>query len=146
MALQENGCVMEIFNPPQVKEKRPPGRQPRHSVEYRMMVARKVDEGMSYREAAKTFDLSHGSVHAIIKQYRDKGAKAKRSVQKSKYQKEVEDYRHQSQLKDLKLEVANLYLENLMLKKALEHSLRKKSDNSSVITSENLDQLNEAAK
>jgi transposase len=138
---------MEIFTPPDVKEKRPPGRRAKHSPEYRAMVARKcVEDGMSYREAAKIFNLSHGSVHAIIQQYRDQGAKTKRNVQTSKYKQEVEDYRHKSQVKDLKLEIADLYLENLMLKKALEHSLQKKNDSSSVITSENLDQLKEAVK
>lgn len=101
---------------------------------------------MTYREAAKTFNLSHGSVYAIIQQYKRQSGKLKRKETTSKYQKEVDDYRHQAQLKDLKLEIADLYLENLMLKKALEHSLRKKKDDSSVITSENLDRLKEAAK
>lgn len=58
---------MEIFNPPNVKPKQPPGRILRHSVEYRIMVARKViEEKMTYRDAAKTLvgwaisrDLSH---------------------------------------------------------------------------------------
>lgn len=138
---------MEIFTPPNVVPKRPPGRQPRHSPEYRLMVAKKVvEEGMSYRDAAKTFDLSHGSIHSIVSQYKHEGSKSKRNERKSKYRDEVEAYRSQQQLKDLKLEIADLYLENLMLKKALEHSLRKKKDNSSVITSENLDRLKEAVK
>ena len=138
---------MEIFTPPTIKEKRPPGRQAKNSVEYQIMVARKcVEEGMTYREAAKTFNVSHGSVYAFIQKYKDHGAKSKRKVTSSKYQKEVEDYRHQSQVKDLKHEIAELYLENLMLKKALQHSLQTKKDDSSVITSENLDRLKEAAK
>ena len=138
---------MEIFTPPNVVPKRPPGRQAKHSPEYRLMVAKKVvEEGMSYREASNAFGLSHGSIAALIKQYKNEGSKSKRNEQKSKYRKEVEAYRHQQQVKDLKLEVADLYLENLMLKKALEHSLRKKKDDSSVITSENLDRLREAVK
>lgn len=133
---------MEIFTPPQVKEKRPPGRQPKHSPEYRTMVARKcVEEGMTYREAGKTFNLSHGSVYQIIQQYKYQGAKTKRNIRGSRYKQEVDDYRHQAQVKDLKHEIAELYLENLMLKKALEHSLRTKKDDSSVITSENLERL-----
>lgn len=138
---------MEIFTPPQVKEKRPPGRRAKHSPEYRLMVARKcVEEGMTYREAASTFNLSHGSVYQIIQQYKNQGAKTKRNAQVSKYKKEVDDYRHQAQVKDLKHEIAELYLENLMLKKALEHSLRTKKEDSSVITSENLARLKEAVK
>jgi transposase len=138
---------MEIFNPPDVRPKRPPGRQPKHSPEYRMMVAKKViEEGMSYREASNAFGLSHGSIGAIVKQYAHEGAKSKRNERNSKYKKEVEAYRSQQQMKDLKLEIADLYLENLMLKKALEHSLRRKKDDSSVITSENLDRLKEDVK
>jgi transposase len=138
---------MEIFTPPNVTPKRPPGRQPRHSPEYRMMVAKKVLEGgMSYREASKTYDLSHGSISAIVREYKKHGSKSKRNERTTKYRKEVEAYRQQTQVKDLKLEIADLYLENLMLKKALEHSLQKKSDYLSVITSANLDQSREDAK
>lgn len=138
---------MEIFTPPNVTPKRPPGRQPKHSPEYRMMVGKKVvEEGLTYREAANSFGLSHGSICAIVKQYQNRDANAKRNKRISKYKQEVEEYRHKTQLKDLKLEIADLYLENLMLKKALEHSLRKKSEDSSVITSENLERLKEAAK
>lgn len=138
---------MEIFTPPQVKEKRPPGRQPKHSEEYMLMIARKCEEeGMTFREAAKTFGVSHGSVWAFIQKYRKFGKKMKAKVTKSKYEKEVEDYRHQAQVKDLKHEIANLYIENLMLKKALQHSLQMKKEDSSVITSENLERLKEAVK
>lgn len=31
---------MEIFTPPEVKEKRPPGRRPKHSQEYMLMIAK----------------------------------------------------------------------------------------------------------
>ena len=129
---------MEVFEPPHVPEKRPPGRRPRHSQEYMRMVARKcVDEGMTYREAAKTFGISHGSVWAFIKKYKKDQLSGKRKKRASKYEKEVEEYRHESRVKDLKLEIAELYLENLLLKKALKHSLETKKDDSSVITSEN---------
>lgn len=137
---------MEIFTPPDVKPKRPPGRQPKHSMEFMTMVARKCcEEGMTYREAAKTFDVTHGSICAWINRYKGKTANTKRKIRKSKYDKEVEGYRHQAQIKDLKHEIAELYLENLMLKKALAHSVRIKKENSSVITSENLDQLSGGA-
>jgi hypothetical protein len=46
-------------------------------------------------------------------------------------------------VKNLKTEIGELYLENLMLKKALEFSRQIKNEDSSVITSENLDQLPE---
>lgn len=44
---------METFTPPQIKEKRLPGRQAKCSVEYQVMIAKKVvEEGMSYRGAS----------------------------------------------------------------------------------------------
>ena len=138
---------MEIFTPPNATPKRPPGRQPRHSPEYRMMVAKKVLEGgMSYREASKTYDLSHGSISAIVKEYKHHGAKSKRNERTTKYRKEVESYRQQTQVKDLKLEIADLYLENLMLKKALQYSHQLRKENSSVITSENFEQFQKDVK
>jgi transposase len=138
---------MEVFNPPLVKEKRPPGRQPTHSQEYMHMVARKVvEEGMTYREAAKTFGISHGAVHQWILKYKNQTFKTKRKARKTQYDDQVEQYRHTAQLKELKHEIAELYLENLMLKKALKHSLELKKLNSSIFTSENLAQLQELAK
>jgi transposase len=138
---------MDIFTPPHVKEKLPPGRRAKCSVEYQTMIARKcVEEGMTYREAAKTFNISHGAVHSYILKYKGAKAKTKRTVTSSKYKKEVEDYRHQSQVKDLKHEIAELYLENLMLKKALKHSVQMKKEDSSVITSENLERLKEVVR
>ena len=131
---------MEIFTPPLVKEKRPPGRQPKHTPEFMMMVGRKVvDEGMKYREAATAFGLSHGAISAYIQKYKNGSSKVKRKQRTTKYQEEVESYRHESQIRELKHEIAELYLQNLMLKKALSHSLQKKKENSSVITSENFD-------
>jgi galactokinase/mevalonate kinase-like predicted kinase len=85
-------------------------------------------------------------VSAIKKEYLSQGSKSKRSERTTKYKKEVEAYRSQQQMKDLKLEIADLYLENLMLKKALEHSLKMKKEDSSVITSENLERLKEGVK
>jgi len=143
----EKDQVMEILTPPEVREKRPPGRRAKYGPSYMMMVAKKVvEDGMSYREAGKTFNLSHGSISNLVKNYKNGGAKKKRSETSHKYKQEVEAYRHQAQMKDLKLEIADLYLENLMLKKMLEHSLRKKRETSSDITSENLDLLPARAK
>jgi transposase len=137
---------MEIFAPMPVKEKRPPGRQATHSVEYMMMVAKKVaEEGMTYREAGKTFNISHGTVNAWVQKYKNRTLNSKRRERKSKYDQEVEEYRHTAQIKELKHEIAELYLENRMLKKALKHSLQLKKESSSIVTSENLEQLKEDA-
>ncbi len=137
---------MEIFTPPEVKAKRPPGRRPKHSEAYQEMVAKKVSQGMSYREAGKAFGLSHGSIANILKKFEAGKLKEKRKETSTRYKNEVESYRHQKQINDLKIEVADLYLENLMLKKMLEHSLQKRKESSSDITSENLDLLPGRAK
>jgi len=133
--------------PPPINEKRPPGRQAKCSVEYQVMIAKKVvEEGMTYREAAKTFNVSHGAVHSYILKYKKINGKVKRKVQQGRYSERVENYRHEAQLKGLKQEIADLYLENLMLKKALQHSLQMKKEDSSVITSENLERLKEVVR
>ena len=137
---------MEIFTPPEVKAKRPPGRRSKHTEAYQEMVAKKVAQGMSYREAGKTFGLSHGSIANILKKFEAGKLKERRKETSTRYSKEVESYRHQKQVNDLKIEVADLYLENLMLKKMLEHSLHRKKESSSYITSENLDLLPERVK
>lgn len=112
-----------------------------------LMVAEKVcTEGMSYREAAKTFKLSHGSIAHLVKKYQDKKFKKNRKETTSKYKAEVEEYRSNQHVRDLKLQIADLFLENLMLKKMLEHSVQKRRERSSDITSENLDLLPARAK
>jgi transposase-like protein len=131
---------MDIFTPPVVKDKRPPGRAPKFSTEYQIMIAKSVSEGrMTFREAAKTFGCSHGAINSYVKKYKDQNHKTKRNERASKYKEEVENYRHEAQLKELKHQIAELYLENLMLKKALKHSVQIKRENSSVITSESLE-------
>lgn len=136
---------MEIKNPILPKEKNPTGRAPRYSVEYYMMMAKQVvDEGLTYRQAAQIYNCSHGTVNHWVKQYRTGVLPGK--VRKSKMDASTRerDFLHlQHQVKNLKTEIGELYLENLMLKKALEYSRQIKKDDSSVITSENLDQLPE---
>jgi transposase len=110
------------------------------------MIGRKVIEGeMTYREAAKTFGVSHGSVSLYVRRFKkNKGwgnaAKIKEANEKHK------DQRLEYQVRELKHEIAELYLENLMLKKALQFSQQVKRESSSVITSENLDLYQKVAK
>lgn len=119
------------------KEKRPPGRTPKYTVEYYMMVARKVvEEGMSYSQASKEFNLSQGCIGTWIKKYKNGTINAKRNERNKKFTEGYEQLRQEAHVKELKLQIADLYLENLMLKKALQHSLQIKKESSSVITSE----------
>ena len=136
---------MEVFRKVAPKEKRPAGRQPRWTSEFMMMVASKVvDEGMKYREAAKIFDISQGSVNAWVKKYR-KGTLASGDKEKP-VNNDLKVYRLEDQINDLKAEIGNLYLENQMLKKVLYQSQSRKKDVSSVITSSNLDQFQKDVK
>ena len=128
------------------KEKRPPGRTPKYTVEYYFMVARKVvDEGMSYSEASKTFSVSEGAIGAWVKKYKTGKVNTKRNERNRKFTESYEEIRKDQQIKDLKLQIADLFLENMMLKKALQHSLQLKKEGSSVITSKSSDPSVEVA-
>lgn len=134
---------MEIVNTPLPKEKKQIGRIPKYSIEYYMMMAKQIeDDGLTHRDAAKIYGCSHGTVSHWLKLYRNgvlpnRVKKAKRD----EVTKESTVYRLQHVIQDLKTEVGELYLENVMLKKALAYSQRLKKQNLSVITSESLDQL-----
>lgn len=131
---------MEILNKAPVKEPKMPGRRQKFTVEYQMMIARAVvEEGMKYKTAAQTFGTSQGTVGACIKRYKKgnwgNAGKAKEISEKLRV------HRLETSVKELKEEIANLYLENLMLKKIQQHSQRIKKENSSIVTAETLDQL-----
>lgn len=136
---------MEILHPRKPKEPKRIGRAPKYSLEYYMMMAKNVvDQGMSYREAAKIYNVSHGSVHHWKKVYLDgKFPKMKKAQTVSP---ENQLLQKETQIRNLKQEIADLYLENLMLKKMFEYSKHLKKEDSSVITSENLDQYQERVK
>ena len=138
------GGAMEVFRKQPPKEKRPTGRQPKWTSEFMWMVAKKVvEEGMKYREAAKVFGISQGSVTSWVKKYRRGNLEP---LSKKELSDDSKIYRLEEQVKELKTEVGDLYLQNQMLKKILLLSQQKKKDNSSVITSENLAQFQRDAK
>jgi transposase-like protein len=136
---------MEVFRKHPPKEKRPTGKPPLWTTEYMFMVAQKVvEEGMTYREAAKTFNVSTGSVGSFVRKY--KKGNLNTFSKGNEPSDELKMFRLEEQVKELKGEIGDLYLQNQMLKKALYHSQQKKKDNSSVITSENLAQFQKGAK
>src|ERR1700758_4119009 len=140
---------MEITMPPTAKEKKHIGRAPNYSPEYYMMMDKQmVDDGITYREAARIYGVSHGTVCHWLKLY--KSGKLVGHLNKGKqnqnYKDENAQFRTERHIKELKHEIAELYLENTMLKKALAYSQRIKREDSSVITSENLDQFQEPVK
>lgn len=104
---------MEVFKPQPFKEKRPQGRQPKFTLEYTMMVAKQVvDKELTYREAAKLYGVSHGSIASWVSRYKKKSWKS--AGRNQVISEEVHRYRMETQMKELKHEIAELYLENLM--------------------------------
>jgi transposase len=122
--------------------KKPIGRKPKYPIEYYITMAKRVTSGeMTYRQAAKAFGVSHGVVGTWVKKFK------KGTILKSK-KKWVETdnakiQRQDAHIKELKAEIAELYLQNQMLKKAITYAQSLEKESSSVITSENLDQSEE---
>lgn len=138
---------MEAYTPPPYKEKRPSGRPHRLTPEMRLMVGRKcAEKEMTMREAAKAFGVSQGAVNLCVKLYRNQGVNARRTERTKERNSEIDNYRHEAQLKDLKHEIANLFLENQMLKKILNTSQRRIKERGSVITPDNLAEFQKDAK
>lgn len=133
---------MEVFTPPPYREARPHGRPSKLTPEARLQVAQKViSKELTYRDAAKLFGISSGAVGSCVRLYKKDGAKLKVKERVQNYNNASDEYRHQAQMKELKQEIADLYLQNQMLKKIVSKSLQMKKSNGSVITTENLDQL-----
>jgi transposase-like protein len=99
---------------------------------------------MTFREAAKTFDISQGSVAVWVKNY--KQGKVPVNSQEPQENPSTQVFRLEERVQELTTEVGSLYLENQLLKKALSHAALKRKDSSSVITSRNLDQFQRGAK
>lgn len=139
---------MEIYNQTKVKNLEPkaiPGRAPRFTHEFTMMVAkRKLEEKFTYREIAEMYDVSHGWINQALKMY--KGQKIPFDRRPKEPSPEVKLHRVEAQIQDLKKEIGELYLENKMLKKVLTYSQSLKKENSLSITSENLGQYQEGVK
>ncbi len=133
---------MEAFTPPPYREARVRGRQPKLTHETRLLVAAKVtSKEMTFREAAQAFGISTAAVNTCVKLATSEQSKSKRNDKVNEYNANAEAYRHQAQLKELKQVIGDLYIENQLLKKILNKSLLIKKSNGSVITTDNLDQL-----
>jgi transposase-like protein len=132
---------MDVSNPPRIKEAKKIGRETKYTPEYYMMMCKHiVEEGITYREAAKIYNVSHGVVCHWLKQY--KAGTLPGYIKKAKMKAQTHDnliFRQERYIKQLKTEIGELYLENMMLKKAQALFQQGRSANSSVITSENLD-------
>ena len=122
-----------------MQKKKPTGRPMKKSIEYMMMVSKEVEGGMTYRQASKTFGISQGCVAQWYRRYRDGKIKENTAHETPS----AKNQRLEENIKELKSEIAELYLQNQVLKKAITYVQKKKKLDSSVITSENLDQYRE---
>jgi hypothetical protein len=96
---------------------------------------------MTYREAAKPYRTSPGAVGSCLRLHKKGEAKTKVNTRINAYNQASDEYRHQAQVKELKQEIADLYLQVQIPKKILNKSLLVKKSNGSVITTDNLDKL-----
>jgi len=138
---------MEVYRKVEPKKKKANiGRRPKHTLEYMEMVAKKVvEDGMTIRTAAKTFKASQGSVQVWSTHYK-KGLPLSVYDYHNRPTQDGKIYQLEEQVGTLKKEIGELYLENKLLKKAMMNSQSKKKEDLSIITSENLDQLQEDAR
>ena len=121
--------------------KKPVGRPADHSVEFMIAVAHKVASGeLTYREARERYKVSHGSICSWMKKY----GRNTLHLMKQKRTSEPKTVRGreaalEAEVKDLKFEIAQLYLQVRMLKKAQEFEDQIRREASSIITSESLE-------
>lgn len=146
----EKDRKMDLFETPIVKEKKAIGRTPIHTHETRLMIGRQVvNKELSYSKAALAYGLSEGAVGAAVKLYKQTElgvrTKEKKAVRQQERNETLQEYHHQTQVKQLKQEIAELYIENQLLKKALKHFRQPKRGYGSVITPESLDPSQKAA-
>ncbi|NOT78445.1 MAG: hypothetical protein HOP07_05515 [Bacteriovoracaceae bacterium] len=106
------GQLMEVFTPPPYREARPHGRPSKLTPEARVAVAQSViSKEMTYREAAKAYGISPGAVGTCIRNLKKQGSNSKRNEKVNAYNKASDEYRHQAHVKELKQEIADLYLQ-----------------------------------
>lgn len=126
--------------------KKEQGRPHKLPAEIRRVIAQQVSSGeMTYREATAKYGMSGGAIANCIKEFKGGGIKTtnppKWAEEKTPREKALE-----IENKILKAEVGELYLQMKLLKKAEDYKQWLKSEASSVITSENLEQLKKDVK
>lgn len=132
--------------------KNPQGRPHKLPFEVRRLIGQRVANGeLTYRQAAKKYNVSGGAVNAYVKAYKAgklQTPDARRSVitlapderKKTYYEMELE-----KEVKILKAELGDLYLQMQLVKKAEAYKRWLKDEISSVVTVENLDQYKKDA-
>ncbi len=129
--------------------KKPTGRPSKHTVEFMMVVAEQVTNGqMTYRDAVKRYGVSHGSVSHWVKKYKGQSLHKMNPPKKSSIAKTTAGHEAALETENrlLKHELAELYMQVQILKKAQIFAERAKKDASSIVTSENFEQYKKGVK
>ena len=128
--------------------KKRPGRPSKFPYEFKRMVVDKVmSKEMTHREAAAKYNVAHGQISAWKKIHAKGGLRNMNPMDLgSQLTPASENEELKQENKALKIEVAELYMQVKLLKKAEEFYQTRKKDSLSVITSENLDKFKRRAK
>ena len=122
--------------------KKETGRPHKLPVEIRRLIAQQVSSGeLTYRHASEKYGISSGAIGACVKQFKGGGIKDTNSPRWIDEEKTPREKALEVENKILKAEVGELYMQMKLLKKAEDYKQWLKSEASSVITSENLEQL-----
>lgn len=108
---------MELFETLPLKEKKAIGRTPIHTHETRLMIGRQVvNRELSYSKASLAYGISEGSVGACVNLFKQTERGERKAEKRAERQVErsgaLTEYHHQTQVKQLKHEIAELYLES----------------------------------
>lgn len=127
--------------------KKETGRPHKLPLEIRRLIAQRVSAGeMTYREAAAKYGCSPAAVATCIRELKGGGIKKTNPPKWVDEERSPKEKALEIENKILKAELGELYMELKLLKKAEDYKLWLKSEASSVITSENLEQLKRDAK
>jgi transposase-like protein len=118
------------------------GRPHKLPSEIRRLIAQQVTTGeVTYRRACEKYGVSSGAVAKCVKEFKGGGIKTNNPPRWTDEERTPREKALEMENKILKAEVGELYLQMKLLKKAEDYKQWLKNEASSVITSENLEQL-----
>jgi transposase-like protein len=130
--------------PRRSKMKKPIGRPSKYPYEFRKMVAEKAVTGtQTYRKLAQEFKIPTAAITRWKHHYKagtlDEMSEPRRSMDSG----DIKAMNLEKEIRMLKEQLGDLYMQNHLLKKAQAWARQMKSEGSLILTSENLDQSDE---
>jgi transposase-like protein len=111
----------------------------RYSKEERLRILKEIESGkISLHDAARKYDMSPSGIQYWKIQFGMRKPWGKAESARLGVDYESHDRALERQVEELKIQLANLYLENEFLKKAQDFSKRQKKLDTSIITDQNL--------